>query len=243
MGNEKFMKEESLQLYYEKYLKDIRQVSNSTITHYTQALRTVSKYLVDDRKIQNSIYEIKDIGELEVIKKHLEGNAEFTALDKRGHQMYSTGLNNYIKFAKGEGFGNIKKKIEIFDEEVPIGKIKTRKSTSLSRSSIIKNQSIESAGYQCEYDSNHVTFISQTTKHMYMEGHHAIPMKFQDKFNYSIDIYANIVCLCPICHRLLHYGIASEKDKVLNKIYSARADRLAACGIRIGKADFKELVM
>lgn len=78
---------------------------------------------------------------------------------------------------------------------------------------------------------------------MYMEGHHAIPMKFQDKFNYSIDIYANIVCLCPICHRLLHYGIASEKDKVLNKIYSARADRLAACGIRIGKADFKELVM
>ena len=68
---------------------------------------------------------------------------------------------------------------------------------------------MEIAEYKCEISPQHITFTSKNTGHFYMEGHHAIPMRHQDKFTKSLDVYANIVCLCPICHRLLHYGIES----------------------------------
>ena len=68
-------------------------------------------------------------------------------------------------------------------------------------------QSIESAKYECEINSKHKTFTAKSTGMPYMEGHHMLPMKYQDRFKSSLDVYANIICLCPICHRLLHYGV------------------------------------
>jgi len=44
-----------------------------------------------------------------------------------------------------------------------------------------------------------------------------------------------------LCHRLLHYGVDSEKQGILDKIYYERAERLAVSGIRIGKADFESM--
>ena len=71
-----------------------------------------------------------------------------------------------------------------------------------------------------------------------MEGHHAVPMKEQNNFDVSLDVYANIVCLCPICHRLLHYGKVSQKREVLEQIYIARDDRLQNSGIYLTKDQF-----
>jgi 5-methylcytosine-specific restriction protein A len=153
------------------------------------------------------VYEIQDIGELEIIKAYLYSDPDFLALDKRGYQMYSAGFNNYFKLANGEGFANIHKQIKILDTEVPVPEKHTKIQTSWGRSSIIKIQTIESARYQCEINLEHYTFIARSTGHPYMEGHHVLPMKYQDKFDKSLDVYANIVCLCPICHRLLHYGV------------------------------------
>ena len=110
------------------------------------------------------------------------------------------------------------------------------------KSSIIKMQSIESAGYECEVNPTHVTFTAKSTGMPYMEGHHALPMKCQDRFKSSLDIYANIVCLCPTCHRRLRYGVDSEKMNVVDKIYYDRSDRLAASGIKIGKEEFESLI-
>lgn len=76
-----------------------------------------------------------------------------------------------------------------------------------------------------------------------MEGHHAIPMKKQESFDVSLDVYANIICLCPICHRLLHYGEDCDKDNLLNKIYYDRADRLASSGIRLSKEEFVKQIV
>ena len=94
------------------------------------------------------------------------------------------------------------------------------------------------AHYMCEMDQNHTTFTSAATGQQYMEGHHAIPIKCQNEFKVSLDVYANIVCLCPICHRLLHYGMDSEKRIVLYKVYNGRADRLAKSGIKLSKEEF-----
>jgi 5-methylcytosine-specific restriction protein A len=237
------MNEYVLMTYYVKYLKEIRKVSDSTVKHYQEALRYISKYLVQKKKLKQTVYEIQDIGELEIIKAYLYSDSYFVALDKRGHQMYSAGFNNYFKFANGEGFANIHQQIGILDTEVPVAEKHTKIQTFWERSSIIKIQSIESAGYQCEINLEHQTFTARSTGHPYMEGHHVLPMKYQDMFDKSLDVYANIVCLCPLCHRLLHYGVDTEKENVLTKIYYDRSDRLAASGIKISKSDFERLVV
>lgn len=53
-----------LMTYYVKYLKEVRNVSNSTVEHYQQALQYISKFLVDRGKIKQSIYEIQNIDDL-----------------------------------------------------------------------------------------------------------------------------------------------------------------------------------
>lgn len=237
------MHNQVLMKYYIKYLREIRGLSDSSVGHYTQALRKISAFLVEKEKIQETVYEIQDIGELDIIKTYLYNDPEFVDLDERGHRMYSAGLNNYFRFANGEGFENIKEKIELLDVQVPVPDMGSRITTSRKRSSIIKLQAIESVGYQCEFDSSHSTFIAKSSGHPYMEGHHALPMKYQDKFDHSLDVYANVICLCPICHRLLHYGMDNQKEKVVNKIYYDRSDRLAVSGLKISKDDFYKLVI
>ena len=236
------MDEYVLLTYYVEYLKKIRKVSDSTIKHYQQAMRYISKFLVEKEKIKQSIYEVQNLDELLIIKEYLYSNPEFIELDTRGHRMYSAGFNNYFKFANGKGFKNIHQQIGVMDIEIPATNKQLLVVDTWRRSSIIKMQSIESAGYECEVNPTHVTFTAKSTGMPYMEGHHALPMKCQDRFKSSLDIYANIVCLCPTCHRLLHYGIASEKANVIDKIYYDRADRLAASGIKVGKNEFENLM-
>lgn len=161
--------------------------------------------------------------------------------------MYSAGFNNYLKFAMGEEFAKEKlnksnHEIDVMDIKIPASKKKIISSSKWSRSNIIKKQSIESAGYLCEINEEHKTFTSKGTGHQYMEGHHAIPVKYQDEFENSLDVYANIVCLCPVCHRLLHYGVETEKENVVKKIYHDRADRLAISGLKISEKDFLKLL-
>lgn len=231
-----------LMTYYVKYLKEVRNVSNSTVDHYQQALQYISKFLVDRGKIKQSIYEIQNIDDLEILKEYVYLDPDFIELDTRGHRMYSAGLNNYIRFANGKGFGNLHNHMQIMDVEIPVADKHIVVKNTWRRSSIIKMQSIESAGYRCEINQKHETFTAKNTGKPYMEGHHALPMKLQDKFINSLDVYANVICLCPTCHRLLHYGVESEKKNVIDKIYYDRADRLAVCGIKIGKKEFESLI-
>lgn len=76
------------------------------------------------------------------------------------------------------------------------------------------------ADYKCELDPGHLTFSNG--KHPYMEGHHLIPMSQQDKYETSLDVPANIVSLCPTCHRALHYGDYKLKKKLLEFLFNKR---------------------
>ncbi len=53
-----------LPIYYEKYLREVRRVAESSIGHYTQALRKISSMLMEREKIEESIYEVQDIGQV-----------------------------------------------------------------------------------------------------------------------------------------------------------------------------------
>lgn len=232
-----------LREYYVRYLTEVRHASESTVNHYLGALRTISKYLIERNKIAETIYEINDLPELEIVREYLYSQPDFIDKDERGNRMYSAGLNNYIRFARGEAFSEIGEVATQMDIEVPLSEKSTLTIEHWRRNGIIKKQSIEMAHYKCEMNSEHVTFTALSSGHQYMEGHHAIPIKMQNSFKVSLDVYANIVCLCPICHRLLHYGIESEKRIVLERIYKDRADRLANSGIKLSRDEFEKVAM
>ena len=177
---------------------------------------------------------------MEIVRNYLHRQPDFVEKDERGNRMYSAGLNNYIRFAEGEEFKRVGRQVECLDIIVPVGNLGTTTVTSWKRNGIIKKQSIEMANYTCEVDWLHDTFIAESTHKRYMEGHHAIPMKNQGSFSVSLDVYANIICLCPVCHRLLHYGLKGDKERVLKGIYAKRADRLKQSGIVLSKDEFLE---
>lgn len=237
-GNNAVLKE-----YYARYLTDVRGLSRSSVNHYFDALNNISRRLKDKNLVKRDIYEIHDLVQLEQVRDILYADAEFVELNERGRRMYSAGLNNYCRFAAGAGFQEAKDKILLLDVPIEPEESMIVEQKTWKRSNIIRMQAMEYAGYACEIDTAHKTFVAEKTKRPYMESHHAIPMKFQSNFTKSLDVYANIICLCPICHRKIHYGIKEDKQMMLDAIYIKRADRLANSGIRISKTEFTDLVV
>lgn len=127
--------------------------------------------------------------------------------------------------------------------EMSITRIHINERTQWKRSSIIKIQTLKISDSQCELDIYHNMFTSKSTGRPYMKGHHIIPMSKQRESDKSLDVYANIVCVCPVCHRLLHYGVESQKSALLRQNYHVRARRLTASGINISKEDFIKLTI
>jgi len=182
--------------------------------------------------------------QLDEIREILEKDSEFQKKNQVGHRMYSAGFNNYYRFAKGSDFLQYTDKIQSLDfpvvkEETAQYEITTK---TWKRSDILRQQVIEAAGFSCELGHDHQSFIAESTHKPYMEAHHAIPMHMQDKFENSLDVYANIICLCPICHRRIHYGLKNDKHDMLDEIYEKRISRMEKCGIELSKSEF-ELLM
>ena len=106
--------------------------------------------------------------------------------------------------------------------------IKTSRVFSVGKKAIIKS------GYTCFVNADHKTFY--TDKGVpYMEAHHLIPFKYQKEFPYSLQVPANVVCLCPQCHRELHYG--KNRKEILRQLYDDRVEALKECGLNISFDD------
>lgn len=84
---------------------------------------------------------------------------------------------------------------------------------------------LSKAGFKCEVDPGHATFISQATNRDFVETHHLIPLQFQLEFEYALDNHGNIVALCPNCHRLLHLAKLGAKREHLAKLLNAARKR------------------
>ncbi len=72
----------------------------------------------------------------------------------------------------------------------------------------------------------------------YMEGHHLIPCTVSNTERFwskkrNIDCPENIICLCPICHRRIHFGRKVEKDHIIRSLYNKRKSLLQNVGIEI----------
>lgn len=247
---------ETLQLYYAKYLKDVRHLKDSSIKHYFDALNFISSYLKEKKLLHRNIYEVLELPQLYALKDILFRDEYFAAKNKKGNQMYSAGLNNYIRFAEGEFIHQDKENpVDVKQMDLPAAPVApedTIRDPASSyqitakhwrRSSIIRDQALEFANFHCELHPDHQTFIAESTHHPYMEGHHLIPMAKQGEFTHSLDVYANIICLCPICHRRIHLGLKSDRVDMLKEIYERRGERLQHSGLILTENEFVELGM
>ena len=80
-----------------------------------------------------------------------------------------------------------------------------------------------------------------------MEGHHLIcctvkiSQEIWKKYNRNIDTEANIVSLCPTCHRQIHFGNKDEKSKIIETLYNKRYKDLKKIGIDITLEELEKI--
>ncbi|BEV72979.1 DUF3578 domain-containing protein [Paludibacterium sp. THUN1379] len=94
-------------------------------------------------------------------------------------------------------------------------------------------KALKAANFQCELDPSHHTFLSSAKGKPYIEAHHLIPMAEQSHFEKSLDVSANIIALCPTCHRFLHHGRNADKKPALKHLLAQRQERLKLMALEI----------
>lgn len=90
---------------------------------------------------------------------------------------------------------------------------------------------LDKAKFMFEIDNNHKTFINSSGNNQYMECHHIIPMKAQKDFKYlKLDSIFNLISVCPICYRKIHYADNEGKLEVFMKMYKIRKKEMLERG-------------
>ena len=227
--------------YFKQYMKVTRGITDKSVRHYITGINSINSLLQKYNFYVTDLFSLTSVVDLDAVKTFLENNSEFQQKDAIGHNMYSVAFKHFYKFVC-EDCDFFSQNITSMDIVIAKPQITTTSTTQWRRNQIVIEQAIDGADHKCEHDTNHTTFIAQSTGRAYMEGHHLIPMKFQTNFNCGIDVYANVVCLCPICHRMLHFGRNQERQYVAEMLFEQRSNRLIKSGIDISKKDFLELV-
>lgn len=93
------------------------------------------------------------------------------------------------------------------------------------------SRALARAGYLCECDNAHELFLRKRQPVNYTEPHHLIPLQYDDLFENSLDVQANIVSLCSHCHNLVHYG--ADAENVIRKLWEDRREEIKNAGIGI----------
>lgn len=101
-----------------------------------------------------------------------------------------------------------------------------------ARSKAKAEKALARAGYKCEV-GNHHTFLRKKSLIPYTEPHHLIPLQFDDQFEYSLDVEANIVSLCSTCHNKIHYGASIEG--LIRQLWDQRRKELDDAGLLVMK--------
>lgn len=108
----------------------------------------------------------------------------------------------------------------------------------VTRNIRLSRAALKRAQYLCEIDSSHKTFMTDRLV-PYMEGHHLIPCTasnseyFWKEGQRNIDCVENIVCLCPTCHRQIHFGSETVRNEALKLLFDKRKEQLARIGLRL----------
>jgi len=120
----------------------------------------------------------------------------------------------------------------------PLAIVSGSQGKGVGKDSRYSKAALMQANFKCQVDESHETFKTRIGN-WYMEGHHLIPCTlgnaeyFKDKYGKNIDCTANIISLCPTCHRAVHFGEEQTKITILTKLYAKQKEKLANAGIPI----------
>jgi predicted HNH restriction endonuclease len=120
---------------------------------------------------------------------------------------------------------------KLFDEKEHTYQLDIAK--ELFRSQGYKRIAIKNANFRCEICNTSETFIDKYEE-MYFEGHHIIPynLNSQSRFKYLLDNPINIACLCPNCHKKIHFSSDTGKKKLILLLLHKRPDLLEKYDIK-----------
>lgn len=221
--------------------------SKNTINKYASAIATMSRELTEHSTINIDIYKVVDSIEIHRIKEQYLEIDELREKDERGNRMYTSSLIWYQKYLEEDKKLNTLVKdnsneYSIVYEKKVKGEFTISEGTKQwKRDRAVVDRSIEFSNNKCEYDDKHEYFISNKSGKNYVEGHHLIPMKYQDNFEYSLDVEANVVSLCVVCHKILHLGRIEDKVNIISKLYQLRINSLELSGLEISLDELIDL--
>lgn len=125
------------------------------------------------------------------------------------------------------------------DKPVVAKKAQSRNIHVYVRDPMVAANALCNADYKCEVCVQHETFIRKSNGKPYTEPHHLVPVKYQSRFEASLDVENNIVSLCSNCHNRIHYG--ADAGELLHKLYDNRKDILKKAGIEISFSELEQL--
>ena len=236
---------------FAKWLETNSNLKPYSIGRYSKAIDTISSELGDYGLQRINLFNLTETAYIDTILN----NHEFKKKNDKGNRMYSTALKHFKKYI--EQYEDKEYVDEMLKEEIEFEKYLTDFPADVSRGNIedkpkakpnhrsvnnkkvwsrnpkYASEAVASADYLCEFDHQHKHFISKFNGKNYVEAHHLIPMQYQDQFDCSLDIHANIVSICLVCHKKIHFGLFEEKKEILDKLFNSRKERLKAGGIDI----------
>lgn len=121
----------------------------------------------------------------------------------------------------------------------PINKEKLSKSNRPNTNPVLGKEAILRNQYRCSVNPNHETFTKKNGER-YMEVHHLIPLERQAEFDNKLDTRANLVPLCPLCHKLIHYGKIEDIKPIITQLFNERQEALIKSGLAITLEDLIE---
>jgi hypothetical protein len=98
----------------------------------------------------------------------------------------------------------------------------------LVRNRLFVEQAFVRENRTCELCGTLETFEISNNR-MYFEGHHAIPYNrtVQAGFSKLLDHPDNIICLCPKCHKEIHFSLSERKKQLINSIFQKHMNLIA----------------
>ena len=116
-------------------------------------------------------------------------------------------------------------------KQEPIYSFNSRGQKVYKTQRIFKKSAFESHNYYCAcHEEKHYYFTAEATNKQYVEGHHMIPMEFQDQYwkdkQTNLDCTINLIPLCSHCHGKIHKSIKPERVQIITEVYNKYKDKI-----------------
>ncbi|MDZ5781885.1 HNH endonuclease [Marinococcus luteus] len=236
---------------FENWLVEKKRLKPSSVRHYVGAINSLSRA---------SGVDLFNTSDAQLIDEYYEQYG-FKEKDATGNRMYISGVKHFKEFLKEINVSNeliiesvnyeanVKHELNNIDSVPRLSYIpqsrpkykKVSKQKIWERNPRLASEVIQAMNFRCEGNPVHDFFISNRTKRNYVEAHHLIPMEYQDDFEYSLDVHANIVSLCPVCHKKVHHGTFEEIIELVGNLYAERKIQLQKSNINISFDELSSL--